>query len=213
MGGKGGRYVRLTTLPPSRADCLEIRKPQPPGTHRACPGLYRDCFIFISLRGTYLSPTLKNRHSPTGEKNMCRQLLWNIPERRYSDGVWGYGLDPCGSGQEALLVTARAVTKRRVLQASWATIRFSMETLLCKSVNETDRQTNKQTKSIREFRFSGMLHGVCSNCLPTFRAACRSHSEGSSSPWKHLAKLHICVLLSTIVRVLAKRRLGLIVCT
>jgi hypothetical protein len=38
-GGKGGRYVGLTTLPPSCADCLEIWEPQPPGTLRACPGL------------------------------------------------------------------------------------------------------------------------------------------------------------------------------
>jgi len=35
---------RLTTLPPSCAECLEIWKPQPPGNLRACPGLYRDCF-------------------------------------------------------------------------------------------------------------------------------------------------------------------------
>ena len=38
-GGKGGRYMGLTTLPPSCADCLEIWKPQPPGTLWACPGL------------------------------------------------------------------------------------------------------------------------------------------------------------------------------
>jgi len=38
-GGKGGRCVGLTTLPPSCADCLEIWKPQPPGTLKACPGL------------------------------------------------------------------------------------------------------------------------------------------------------------------------------
>ena len=31
--GKGGRYVGLTTLPPSFADCLEIL-----GALRACPG-------------------------------------------------------------------------------------------------------------------------------------------------------------------------------
>ena len=36
---KGGRCVRLTTLPPSCADCLEIWEPQTPGTLRACPGL------------------------------------------------------------------------------------------------------------------------------------------------------------------------------
>ena len=39
LGGKGGRFVGLTTLPPSCADCLEIWEPQPPGTLRACPGL------------------------------------------------------------------------------------------------------------------------------------------------------------------------------
>ena len=38
LGGKGGWCVRLTTLPPSCADCLEIWEPQPPGTLRACPG-------------------------------------------------------------------------------------------------------------------------------------------------------------------------------
>jgi len=43
-GGKCGRCVGLTTLPPSCADCLEICEPHPPGTLRACPGLYRDCF-------------------------------------------------------------------------------------------------------------------------------------------------------------------------
>ena len=39
LGGKGGRCVGLTTLPPSCVDCLEIREPQPPGTLRACPDL------------------------------------------------------------------------------------------------------------------------------------------------------------------------------
>jgi hypothetical protein len=38
-GGKGGRCVGLTTLPPSCADCLEIWVPQPPGILRACSGL------------------------------------------------------------------------------------------------------------------------------------------------------------------------------
>jgi hypothetical protein len=41
---KGGRCVRLANLPPSCANRLEIWEPQPPGTLRACPGLYRDCF-------------------------------------------------------------------------------------------------------------------------------------------------------------------------
>jgi hypothetical protein len=39
FGGKGGRCVGLTTLPPSCADCLEIWEPQPSGTLRACQGL------------------------------------------------------------------------------------------------------------------------------------------------------------------------------
>jgi len=39
LGGKGGRCVGQTTLPPSCADCLEIWEPQLPGTLRACPSL------------------------------------------------------------------------------------------------------------------------------------------------------------------------------
>jgi hypothetical protein len=38
-GGKGGRCLGLTTLPPSGADCPEIWEPQLPGILRACPGL------------------------------------------------------------------------------------------------------------------------------------------------------------------------------
>jgi len=38
-GGKGGRCLGLTTLPPSCANYLDIWEPQPPGTLRACPGL------------------------------------------------------------------------------------------------------------------------------------------------------------------------------
>jgi len=43
LRGKGGRCVGLTTLPPSCADCHEIWEPQPPGTLRTSPGLYRYC--------------------------------------------------------------------------------------------------------------------------------------------------------------------------
>jgi len=43
---KGGRCVWLITLPPSCADVLEIWEPQPPGTLRASPGLYRNCSTF-----------------------------------------------------------------------------------------------------------------------------------------------------------------------
>jgi hypothetical protein len=38
-GGKEGRCVGQTNLPPSCADCLEVWEPQPPVTLRACPGL------------------------------------------------------------------------------------------------------------------------------------------------------------------------------
>ena len=44
LRGKGGRCVGLTTLASSCADRLEIWGPQPPGTLRACPGLW-DCFF------------------------------------------------------------------------------------------------------------------------------------------------------------------------
>jgi hypothetical protein len=39
LWGKGGQCIRLTTLPSSCADCLEIWEPQPTGTLTACPGL------------------------------------------------------------------------------------------------------------------------------------------------------------------------------
>jgi len=42
LGGKGGRCVGMTTLPPSCADCLEIWDPQPSGSLRpvqSCNGI------------------------------------------------------------------------------------------------------------------------------------------------------------------------------
>ena len=50
---RGCRCVGLIALPLSRVDCLEIWEPQPPGTLRACPALYRDCFTL--LRVYYMS--------------------------------------------------------------------------------------------------------------------------------------------------------------
>ena len=47
--GKGGRCVMLTTLLPSCDECFEIWEPQPAGTLRVCPGLYRDCFTFTFI--------------------------------------------------------------------------------------------------------------------------------------------------------------------
>jgi hypothetical protein len=52
-GGKGGRYVRLTS-PPLRAECHEIWEPKPPGTLWATPGLLRDSFTFTIKRREFL---------------------------------------------------------------------------------------------------------------------------------------------------------------
>jgi hypothetical protein len=46
-GGKGGQCVRLTTSPPSCAECHEIWEPKPSGTLWATPGLLRDSFYNI----------------------------------------------------------------------------------------------------------------------------------------------------------------------
>jgi hypothetical protein len=57
-GGKGGRCVEMTTLPPSCADCLEIWESQPPGAIRACLRMHRNCFTSYvtprSLVGKFL---------------------------------------------------------------------------------------------------------------------------------------------------------------
>jgi hypothetical protein len=46
-GGEGGRCVRLTTSPPSCAECLKIWEPKPPGTLWATTGLLRDSFTLV----------------------------------------------------------------------------------------------------------------------------------------------------------------------
>jgi len=61
LGGKGGCCLRLTTLPPSCADGLEIWKPQPPRNLRKSSGLYRD---YIT---TYYSNELDGGLGPHGQ--------------------------------------------------------------------------------------------------------------------------------------------------
>jgi hypothetical protein len=43
----GSQCVVLTTIPPSCTDCLVVWEPQPLGTLRTFPGLYRDFFTFV----------------------------------------------------------------------------------------------------------------------------------------------------------------------
>jgi hypothetical protein len=49
-GGKGCRCVRLTTSPPSYAECHKIWEPKPPGTLWVTPGLLRDSILNLSTR-------------------------------------------------------------------------------------------------------------------------------------------------------------------
>jgi hypothetical protein len=48
-GGKGGRCVRVTTSPPSRAECHEIWEPKPLGTLWTTPGLLWDSYILVGF--------------------------------------------------------------------------------------------------------------------------------------------------------------------
>ena len=66
-GSKGGRCVRLTTSPPSRAECHEIWEPKPPGTLWATPGLWRDSFTF-----TYVSMFTRNHF------HVQLSAIWNV---------------------------------------------------------------------------------------------------------------------------------------
>jgi len=48
LGENVSRCILLTTLSHSRADCLEIWKPQPPGTLEVYPGLSRGSFTLLT---------------------------------------------------------------------------------------------------------------------------------------------------------------------
>ena len=83
--GKGGRYVGMTTFLSSCAECHKIWKPQPPGTLRASPALYRDCFTllpgqkqesfpFTAFR-PILRPTSTSFNPLNAELNPIRHLL------------------------------------------------------------------------------------------------------------------------------------------
>jgi len=70
---KGGRWVGLTNLPTSCADCLEIWETQPPGKFRACTSLYGYWFT-ITFTFTF---TCK----------LCRHICQNLAE------IWFYHMD------------------------------------------------------------------------------------------------------------------------
>jgi len=50
LWGKSSWCIGLTTLSPSRANCLEIRQPQLSGTLRVCQSLFRDWCTFTILQ-------------------------------------------------------------------------------------------------------------------------------------------------------------------
>jgi hypothetical protein len=50
LGGKGGQYLGVTTLPPSCADFLES------GTLRVYQGLYKDCCTFTYWENRWVGP-------------------------------------------------------------------------------------------------------------------------------------------------------------
>jgi hypothetical protein len=96
LGGKSGRCVRLTTLPPSCADCLEILGAS---TSWNPQGLSRDSFTFICNNSVL--QMVKENHS-TGP--FCHLFSWIVlskgkvkvklslytPGRYLGGGGWSY---------------------------------------------------------------------------------------------------------------------------
>jgi len=78
--GKGGRCVRLTTLPPSCADCLEIWEPQHPGNSQ---GLSRPVMglLYLYFIASHLdtNPFFQNKRQkvprPQKKRQFCRYKL------------------------------------------------------------------------------------------------------------------------------------------
>ena len=73
-GGKGGRCIGLTTLPPSCGDCLEILAPQtlePSGPLRVCIGIA----FYYTDQYAGLQKWDRNRKKPTHAKNLSSTNL------------------------------------------------------------------------------------------------------------------------------------------
>ena len=71
-------FLGLTILPPSCAECLEIWELQPPGTLRAYPGMYRDCFTSIENTTGCHTPRLR-----LGSVHLLQCSFFNFSEKIY----------------------------------------------------------------------------------------------------------------------------------
>ena len=66
--------MKIATLPPSCADCLEVWEPQPPGTFRACTGIvYLYLYLYKRLEEFWLLVSLNTCPSKetTGVRMVC----------------------------------------------------------------------------------------------------------------------------------------------
>jgi hypothetical protein len=99
LGGKGGRCLRLTISPLSRAECHEIWEPKPPGTLSATLGMLRDSFIFnFTCELPQFSYLLRMCIVLCGSSaciKLCYSVPWNfaytmVMKRRYKpwSGDW-----------------------------------------------------------------------------------------------------------------------------
>jgi len=70
--GKGGRCLRLTTSPPSHAECHEMWELKPTGTLWATPGLLRESFNFTFYYSKY-QPSSDSRMIPASTLRKWRQ--------------------------------------------------------------------------------------------------------------------------------------------
>ena len=74
--GKGGRCIRLTLLPPSCADCLEIWKPQSPGNPKTCTGIALAYYFLIRICS--LEATLLWLLKITQLRLQIREVTWSV---------------------------------------------------------------------------------------------------------------------------------------
>jgi hypothetical protein len=88
-GGKGGRCVGPTTLPPSCAECVEISERQPPGTLRGCRSLYRNWFTFYRLSslqsGTHF--LIRDGDSKLVDHRKLHNNLLNMAEAKFESDI------------------------------------------------------------------------------------------------------------------------------